>query len=50
MDAFALDGIVGEQFVFLCLPLLFVRDVLQFGKLGGDIGQDEELRVVSLAR
>ena len=49
VDALALDRIVGEQFIFLCLPLLFVRDVLQFGKLGGDVGQDEELWVVGLA-
>jgi len=49
MYAFALDGIVGQQFVFLGLLFFFVLDMFQFGKLGGDIRQYEECRVVGLA-
>ena len=49
MYAFALDGVVGQQFVFLGLFLFFVLDMFQFGKLGSDIGQYEESRVVGLA-
>ena len=49
MYAFTLDGIVGQQFVFLSLFFFFVLDMFQFGKLGGDIRQYEECRIIGLA-
>ena len=48
MYAFALDGIVGQQFVFLGLFFFFVLNMFKFGKLGSDIRQYEECRVVGL--
>ncbi len=49
MDTFGLDGIILHQFVFALLPFGRIGDCLDFRKLRGNVGQDEELRVACLA-
>ena len=51
MHTLALDGVVREQRVLLCLTFsVAAGQVADLGKLGSDVGQDEELRILHVAR